>query len=117
MKRKNITVTETYKKDEIPCTLPSLLQWVEDRIVEAKNRGCVSVGMVELDTQHVQWEDYDEPVLIIEYERPETDKELKVRVINEKEAKKVKLLQKKLSEDAERKQYEKLKAKFEKISN
>ena len=115
MKRKNITVTETYKKDEIPRTLPSLLQWVEDRIVEAKNRGCVSVGMVELDAQH--GEDYDEPILIIEYERPETDKELKVRVINEKEAKKVKLLQKKLSEDAERKQYEKLKAKFEKISN
>lgn len=110
MKRKNITVEITYGKNEFPCTLTALYRWVTERITELDKLGCTK-SSIYIDT--IAGEDYDDPVLIVTYERPETDEELKARIAENKLERARRIEQKKIKEDSERKLYETLKAKYE----
>lgn len=112
-KRKNITVTKTYKTDEIPTTLNALHEWINDELTLASRAGCLEEPRVNFYTQYDNLVEAEVSFLSISYERRETDAELESRIFKNKKAKEQKIDEKRQLEKKEREQYEKLKKKYE----
>ena len=94
--RKTVRV-ETFKVRSGECwTLSEFLRLVLDEMPEDERRA----------SAQVEFELYDEPSLTVFYERPETDEELKSRIVDETRWAR-------LRETHERRHYEGLKVKFE----
>ena len=97
-KRKIITITEIYTDDDFPTPLKSFYQLLGDRLEKIKQYGCIKDPTVRLDTEREQWEDFYSPILIITYNRPETDSELEKRISANKKAKECRIRENQLQE-------------------
>ena len=113
MKRKNITVTKTYKTDEVPTVLKSFCEWVNNELTLASRAGCIEEPKINFYTRYNYIAETEVSFLSIEYERLETDAELESRVSKNKKAKERRIDERRRQEEKEREQYERLKAKYE----